>query len=37
LLHRNLGDVANRALAMFESALSQIAHEEGLLQERRDD
>jgi DNA-binding transcriptional MerR regulator len=37
LLHRNLGDVANRALAMFESALLHIAQEEGLLQERRDD
>jgi DNA-binding transcriptional MerR regulator len=36
LLHRNLGDVANRALAMFESALACIAHEEGLMQERRD-
>ncbi|MGF6722071.1 DNA-binding transcriptional MerR regulator [Paraburkholderia sp. GAS41] len=31
LLHRNLGDVANRALAMFESALACIAQEEGLL------
>jgi DNA-binding transcriptional MerR regulator len=37
LLHRNLGDVANRALAMFESALARIAREEGLMQERRDD
>jgi DNA-binding transcriptional MerR regulator len=33
LLHRNLGDVANRALAMFEAALARIAHEEGLMQE----
>ncbi|WP_329606716.1 MerR family transcriptional regulator [Paraburkholderia polaris] len=37
LLHRNLGDVANRALAMFESALARIANEEGLIQERLDD
>jgi DNA-binding transcriptional MerR regulator len=37
LLHRNLGDVANRALAMFESALARIATEEGLIQERLDD
>ena len=29
LLHRHLGDVANRALAMFESALAHIAREEG--------
>lgn len=37
LLHRNLGDVANRALAMFESALAHIAHEERLMQQRHDD
>ena len=36
LLHRNLGDVANRALAMFESALARIAREEGLAPEHRD-
>lgn len=37
LLHRNLGDMANRALAMFESALASIAREEGLTRERHDD
>lgn len=30
MLHRHLGDVANCALAMFESALARIAREEGL-------
>jgi DNA-binding transcriptional MerR regulator len=33
LLHRHLGDVANRALAMVESALARIARAEGLTQD----
>ncbi|WP_322009719.1 MerR family transcriptional regulator [Paraburkholderia sp. J12] len=36
LLHRNLGDVANRALALFESALARITDEEGPLPKQRD-